>query len=317
MPRLLVPFCALLLLNISTLHADEGMLDRIFPREGTHVELNAVPDFLQRVFVPTVPEVENTFRVHGLAVDAIIDAPHGFVCGRRDGLLTIKAPAGEASGYIKIRLGHRDLTLTVINLVPYSRMHAGLLEGYRIGEYALLPMRGMRSYERPKGFMRLTEHNRDLWVSDHYRLRDFQCKLDGRSKFLVLRTEALVKLELLQHVLETRHHLHFARFVIMSGYRTPYYNAMIGNETSRSRHLYGDAMDIYIDENHDGNMDDVNHDGRVNAEDARFLLHVAEAIDKSQQWGWLKGGAGVYHANRAHGPYLHVDARGYVARWGV
>jgi hypothetical protein len=64
-------------------------------------------------------------------------------------------------------------------------------------------------------------------------------------------------------------------------------------------------------------MDDVNHDGRVNAEDARFLLHVAEAIDKSQQWGWLKGGAGVYHANRAHGPYLHVDARGYVARWGV
>jgi hypothetical protein len=30
----------------------------------------------------------------------------------------------------------------------------------------------------------------------------------------------------------------------------------------------------------------------------------------------MKGGAGVYHANAAHGPYLHVDARGYVARWG-
>jgi hypothetical protein len=25
----------------------------------------------------------------------------------------------------------------------------------------------------------------------------------------------------------------------------------------------------------------------------------------------------VYHANSAHGPYIHVDARGYVARWGA
>jgi len=317
MSRFLAPVFALLLLNVSTLRADEGVLDKWFPREGTHVELNAVPDFLQRVFVPTVPEVENTFRVHGLTVDAIVHEPHGFTCTRRDGMLVIDAPAGEAAGYVTVRMGQRELTLTVINVVPYSRMRAGLLEGYRIGEYAMLPLRGMRSYERPKGFMRLTAQNRDLWVSDHYRLRDFQCKLDGHSKFLVLRTEALVKLELLQHILETRHHVKLTRFVIMSGYRTPYYNALIGNETSRSRHLYGDAMDIYIDENHDGNMDDVNHDGSVNAEDARFLLHVAEAIDKSQQWGWLKGGAGVYHANRAHGPYLHVDARGYVARWGV
>lgn len=320
MSRSLAPFIVLLLLAGSTLRADEGVLDQFrdaFRPAGTHVELNALPDFLQRVFLPTVPGVENTFHVHGLTVDAIVDAPRGFVCTRRDGKLVIKAPKGERSGYVHVRMGHRQLTLTVINLVPYSRMHAGLLEGYRIGEYAMLPLRGLQSYERPKGFLRLTASNRDLWVSDHYRLRDFQCKLDGRAKFLVLRSEALMKLELLQHSLETRHGLHFKRFVIMSGYRTPYYNALIGNDTSHSRHLYGDAMDIYIDEDHDGVMDDVNHDGRIDAEDARFLMHVAEAIDKSQEWGWLKGGAGVYHANRAHGPYLHVDARGYVARWGV
>jgi len=326
MPRSL-PLVLALLLSSSTLHADEGVLDKfrdLFQREGTHVELDAVPDFLQRVFVPTVPEVENTFRVHGTTIDAIVDAPRGFHCERRDGMLVINAPQGEVAGYVTVRMGQRELTLTVVNLIPYSRMRAGLLEGYRIGEYALLPLRGLRSYERPKGFMRLNASNRDLWVSDHYRLRDFQCKLDGSTsghspatKFLVLRTEALVKLELLQHILETRHGAHFRRFVIMSGYRTPYYNAMIGNDTSHSRHLYGDAMDIYIDENRDGVMDDVNRDGRVDSEDARFLLQVAEAIDKSQQWGWLKGGAGVYHANRARGPYLHVDARGYVARWGV
>jgi len=50
---------------------------------------------------------------------------------------------------------------------------------------------------------------------------------------------------------------------------------------------------------------------------ARFLLDIAERLDRSVQWGRLKGGGGVYHANAAHGPYLHVDARGYVARWGA
>jgi hypothetical protein len=109
----------------------------------------------------------------------------------------------------------------------------------------------------------------------------------------------------------------FDRFTVMSGYRTPYYNAKIGNETSHSRHLYGDAMDIFIDANHDGSMDDVNGDRRVDTADARFILRIAERIDASPEWGWLKGGAGVYHANAAHGPYLHVDARGSIARWGV
>jgi hypothetical protein len=63
-------------------------------------------------------------------------------------------------------------------------------------------------------------------------------------------------------------------------------------------------------------MDDLNRDGRIDSSDARFLLRVAETIDTSAEWSWLKGGAGVYEANAAHGPYLHVDARGYVTRWG-
>src|ERR1051325_4467449 len=118
-------------------------------------------------------------------------------------------------------------------------------------------LNGLESYAKPLGFMRLTEENGELFVSDHYRLRDFQCKLDGESKFLILRPEALLKLELLQHEL-AEHGIDFDRFTIMSGFRTPYYNARIGNETSYSRHLYGDAMDVYIDRNGDGRMDDIN-----------------------------------------------------------
>ena len=82
----------------------------------------------------------------------------------------------------------------------------------------------------PRSSIRLTASNRDAWVSDRYRLRDFQCKLDGKNKFLFLRPEALLKLELMQDEMFQYVGKRFGRFTIMSGYRTPYYNALIGNE---------------------------------------------------------------------------------------
>ena len=283
---------------------------------GTRVRLEAVPSYVDRLFVPVVPGVENTVAVDRLAFTQVLEAPEGFNVRTRGNAVVITSPNGERAGYARVRAGKRELTLTLVNIIPYGAMQNGKLEGYRVGEYQAQPLRGLETYERPKGFIPLTNANSALWVSDHYRMRDFQCKLDGTTKFLVLRPEALVKLEILQHELENEG-VHFNRFTVMSGYRTPYYNSKIGNETSYSRHVYGDAMDIYIDTDGDGNMDDVNRDGRIDAGDARFILRVAERIDESSEWGWLKGGAGVYHANSAHGPYLHVDARGYVARWGA
>ena len=283
---------------------------------GTRVQLEALPAYVDRVFLPVVPGTENSLAIDNLRIDQVVSAPAGFDVRTSRGGVVVNSMDGERSGYATVRSGARELTLTLVNLVPYTAMRNGSLDGYRVGEYKAEPHRGLETYERPKGFIRLGQSNGGLWVSDHYRMRDFQCKLDGPAKFLILRTEALVKLEILQHELETRHGLDFTRFTIMSGYRTPYYNARIGNETGYSRHLYGDAMDIYIDDNGDGKMDDVNRDGRVDTSDARFILRVAEQIDQSREWGWLKGGAGVYHANSAHGPYIHVDARGYVARWG-
>lgn len=284
---------------------------------GTRISLEALPDYVSRVFVPVVPQATNTLSIDALRAEEVLEAPQSFDVRIVNGNVVAYSDGGDAAGYARVRMGGRELTLTLVNVVPYTAMRNGKLDGYRIGEYAAQPLKGLEQYERPKGFVRLADHNDDLWVSDHYRMRDFQCKLDGTTKFLVLRTDALVKLEILQHELLMRHNLKFDRFTIMSGYRTPYYNAKIGNETGYSRHLYGDAMDIYIDQNADGKMDDVNRDGRVDTGDARFLLRVAASIDESKEWGWLKGGAGVYHANSAHGPYIHVDVRGYVARWGA
>lgn len=284
---------------------------------GTDLRLNSLPAFVERLFVPVVPATTNQIAIKTIAFDSVVSEPAGFDLSIENGVLTVEAPPADAAGYAVVRAGNRELTLTLVNLVPYDRMQNGKLDGYRVGEYQAVPLKGLEQYERPKGFIRLTDANSSLWVSDHYRMRDFQCKLDGTTKFLILRTDALLKLELLQHELETQHGLRFDRFTIMSGYRTPYYNSKIGNETSYSRHLYGDAMDIYIDHDGDGNMDDVDRSGRVDSNDAKFLLKIAEKIDNSREWGWLKGGAGVYHANAAHGPYIHIDARGYVARWGV
>lgn len=288
------------------------------PSRGTNVELKAIPSYVNRLFMPVVPDAENRLAIETLRIDSILEAPAGFTVKASNGALVVGSTEdGERAGYARVRAGGRELTLTLVNVVPYDAMKNGKLDGYRVGEYAAQPLKGLPQYERPKGFIRLSDSNSGMWVSDHYRMKDFQCKLDGTTKFLILRTEALVKLEILQHELETKHGLDFSRFTIMSGYRTPYYNSKIGNETGYSRHLYGDAMDIYIDDNGDGNMDDVNRDGRIDTADARFLLKVAAAIDESREWNWLKGGAGVYHANSAHGPYIHVDARGYVARWGA
>lgn len=270
------------------------------------VQLKTLPSYVQRILVPVVPRTTNTVAIESMRFDEVLNVPPGFDVRVVNGRIVAFADDSGRAGYARVRAGKRELSLTLMSVVPYESMRNGKLDGYRVGEYV---------GDRPSGFIRLSKSNESLFVSDHYRLRDFQCKLDGSSKFLILRPEALLKLEILQHKLQERG-IAFERFTVMSGFRTPYYNAKIGNETSRSRHLYGDAMDIYVDANRDGNMDDLNRDGRIDTRDAQYLLAIAEDLDHSREWGWLKGGAGVYHANAAHGPYLHVDARGTVARWG-
>jgi uncharacterized protein YcbK (DUF882 family) len=102
----------------------------------------------------------------------------------------------------------------------------------------------------------------------------------------------------------------------MSGFRTPSYNAGGGNTSGRadlSRHMYGDAADVYIDNDRDGNMDDLNGDGRVNIGDARFMEEAVNRVERAHPE--LIGGTGVYVACCGHGPFIHIDTRGYRARW--
>jgi uncharacterized protein YcbK (DUF882 family) len=132
---------------------------------------------------------------------------------------------------------------------------------------------------------------------------------------LLLETRLIDKLELVLADLSTRG-VNTAGVTVMSGFRTPSYNAGGGNTAGRadlSRHMYGDGADVYIDNDRDGNMDDLNGDGRVNIGDARFMEEAVNRVERAHPE--LIGGTGVYVACCGHGPLIHIDTRGYRARW--
>ena len=158
----------------------------------------------------------------------------------------------------------------------------------------------------------------DLPITDHLVLGDFLTKgqEDVWPKYVVISPRILDKLELTFQELERRGHP-VEDVGIISGFRTPSYNAHGGNTAGRgslSRHMYGDAMDFYIDNDGDGAMDDLNGDGRVDRGDAEVIAAAGDAVEAS--YPQYVGGIGIYSPNPgAHSGFVHIDTRGYRARW--
>ncbi len=227
------------------------------------------------------------------------------------------APAESGIYPVNVRSGPNSMRLNLFVLVPSEQVTRGYLNGYRIGEYPAEPLGGKAAYLPPRGYIKLTKDYAATRVSPNFTLGQFPAKqAGGYPKYLVLRESLLLKLELLLEEVNRRG-IHAPSFVVMSGYRTPFYNAAIGNVPS-SRHVFGGAADIYIDTApRDGVMDDLNGDGRTDVRDAQQLYSWAHALFSRPENRHLFGGMGVYRDNAAHGPFLHMDARGYRARWGM
>ncbi len=208
-------------------------------------------------------------------------------------------------------------SLSVLSLLPFGKKSGAQLAGYRIGFWPTdaLTARNPR-YRFPEGLIPVTPQSQSTNVSKHFLLRDFLTHDQAQAwpKFLVLRPALLDKLELIHDELE-REGLP-SRLHVMSGFRTPQYNALEvgkGGRASHSRHMYGDAADVFVDADGNGVMDDVNGDGKISVLDARALLRVAERVESRHPE--LVGGLSAYPANAVHGPFVHVDARGVKARW--
>jgi uncharacterized protein YcbK (DUF882 family) len=208
---------------------------------------------------------------------------------------------------------------TFIALRPFTDKQNGRLGSYRIGFWPSERGRTKSdAYENPEGFIEVTPDNQEIQVSEHFRLRDFLThdQKEVWPKYLVLNEDLIDKLELVIADLEQRG-IKVSRMAVMSGFRTPWYNrhgGRTGGRAELSRHMYGDAADVFVDNNGDGRMDDLNHDGRVDSRDARVILRSVERVE--QQHPELAGGVGVYRSTRVHGPFAHVDVRGWRARWG-
>ena len=226
------------------------------------------------------------------------------------------APRRKGVSAIVVRDSASGEAIVLNAFVMAARPTGTSIDGFRIGRYEPRALRGDPAYARPRGLIEVTEENRGTFVAPHFTLGEFVSKQPGGyPKYLVLRERLLLKLEMLLEE-ASRQGLPVTTFRIMSGYRTPYYNRSIGNETRYSRHLYGDAADIYVDEDGDGVMDDLDGDGRADLEDVRVLAGVIERLSRSSRYCPFEGGLGFYRGNRAHGPFLHVDVRGHRARWG-
>jgi peptidase M15-like protein len=206
---------------------------------------------------------------------------------------------------------------TVFTMRSFGQKVKAWLNGYRLGYWPEEKGR-LRSeaYRNPDGFIEVTPENEDTRVSEHFRLRDFVShdQKDVWPKYVVLREPLLDKLELVIEDLN-EHGINAEGMRIRSGFRTPAHNQAVRNEGSArdSRHQFGDAADVFIDEDGDGKMSDLNGDHKVNFADVKLILDAVERVEA--RYPELVGGTGLYAYSGRSGPFAHIDVRGTRARW--
>jgi hypothetical protein len=275
-------------------------------------------DITRRVMaVTTLPNAPTRLAVdadstsNGYRIDAPKEALHPIT----DRQWRFSAPdePGLYSVTVTDTTAQDSVRLQVFVLTPWD--HEGRrLDGFQIGRYEQRARHGRTRYEPPAGFIEVTATNKDVRVAPNFRLEQFLCKqTDATPQYALVRTRLLQRLERLLAAVNARGHdvptLH-----IMSGYRTPYYNRAIGNTTEYSRHLYGDAADVFVDADGDRWMDDLTGDGRATVADARYLARLVRSVPTPGD-DRFNGGLGVYSAAVHRGPFIHVDLRGEHARW--
>ncbi|MDQ3279855.1 MAG: DUF882 domain-containing protein [Acidobacteriota bacterium] len=280
----------------------DSMLNFLHPLRGLSGDLRYTPALPGSRLVKSAPGGAQAI-INGQTAD--------FAAPRQPGIYKLGVKMNEAS---------RDINdISIVTLVPQSAKRNGRIGNYQLGTWPF--ERGgtpkTPRYAAPPGFIQVTPENQNFQISEHFRLRQFLTKdqFNVWPKYVYVDPLLIDKLELTIQQLQ-REGVRVRHVHIMSGFRTPRYNSGGGNTAGRanlSRHMYGDASDVYVDNNEDGQPDDITGDGRVTVADAERFARAAEKVEQAH--GSLVGGIGVYVACCGHGPFTHVDVRGYRARW--
>jgi uncharacterized protein YcbK (DUF882 family) len=294
-----------------TAYLDDAQLDFLDTLRGRsgklHAAFRAPGDTLTSPNEQRAPDLSARFE----AASGRETVSEDFTAPQRPGIYKLAVEMNKATRPID--------DLRVITLVPFAEKKNGRIGLYYLGRW---PFEGKGApprpaYANPTGFVEVTRENQDTAVSQHFKLRDFLTKdqFDVWPKYLLIDSRLIDKLELIVQELEEEGHP-VQHVQIMSGFRTPIYNHRGGNTGGRaslSRHMYGDAADIFVDNDRNGVMDDLNGDGKVDPADAEVVARAAERVEA--KYPALVGGVGIYPACCGHGPFTHVDVRGYRARW--
>jgi uncharacterized protein YcbK (DUF882 family) len=203
-----------------------------------------------------------------------------------------------------------------ITLRPWREKRGAYVGPYRMGWWPGERTVVAANYENPVGFIEVTPENQRTRLSAHFHLNDFLTHDQDRvwPKYVVLREALLDKLELVLTTMEAQG-VPSQNVRVLSGFRAPYYNAgLVAEGAARaSRHQFGDASDIIVDNDRNGRMDDLNRDGRVDFKDTEVILRAVERVERT--YPELVGGLGLYAGMGPSGPFAHIDVRGSRARW--
>jgi hypothetical protein len=264
--------------------------------------------FTQKVASVTVlPGADLDLEIAGKDGPYRLVAESGTVSVRRNSTWRWRAPSlpGLVELAVEDARGREVMDINAFVLVPFDEVRDGRLNGYRIGTYP--------EKTRPVGFVEVTPDTMLAKVSPHFALRQFLCKQPGGfPKYVVISEPLVLKLERIVEARDDAGH-DDDTLTVMSGYRTPYYNESIGNVRD-SQHTAGTAADVFVDETSNGRMDDLDRNGVVTRGDAMWLFRLIDGMDRTPA-ALFKGGLGDYDSTAAHGPFVHVDVRGRLARW--
>lgn len=295
------------------------------------LEINNVPspyDTVSAIVLPnepvaieiSYPRPNETYRVNAKTGDKNAEkqrftqkTPHRWVWARD------RVP-GAYSYWVTSENGGHNVRVNIFVKHPISKPQRDNGDNIQIGKYNIgaYPSKNQIKNSQititPDGFIEVTKDNKHLKLSPSFSLGEFVSKQkSGYPKYLYVKERLILKLEKIKRELELNTGTS-QKMVVMSGYRTPHYNKAIGN-VKFSRHVYGDASDIFIDNDGDYRMDDLNHDGKFDILDAHVLADIVNKLDDTEQFAPFLGGLGIYGPKSHRGAFVHVDTRGYKARW--